>query len=470
MGKASDVGLVVTESRTEPEKHDTSSRFKNDIHAKDADSKPINEKEPRADVHLTGEHNVHANEQQHAKQPKFNNKGRVDQDAKQCRIFKTVGLRWIPTGKLFGSSTTKVDSEPLHDSNADITNPHECIQTLDISASTVNLDTDNTLGLTRQRKMASKQFDLGPTLQQMTPRTISSELIQNPPSSTPYVPPTKNDWDILYQPMFDEDFNPPLSVVSLVLVAAAPRPANPIGSPSSTSIDQDAPSTTKGYRQEEGIDFEESFAPVAKTKTIRIFVANVTNKKMAIYQMDVKMAFFKGELHEEVYVSQPKGFVDQDNPTHVYKMKRALYGLKQALHVWCQDTRRKTVGSAQFLGDKLVNWSSNKQKRTTISSTKIMDLNSTKSLCIVITRVLSLSVVTTSSTQDQSILMSAITLSKKVKNDVVELYFVRTEYQLADIFTKALARERFEFLINKLRMKSMSPETLKSLAEELEYW
>nr|GEX95437.1 hypothetical protein [Tanacetum cinerariifolium] len=88
------------------------------------------------------------------------------------------------------------------------------------------------------------------------------------------------------------------------------------------------------FRQEEGIDFEESFAPVARIETIRIFIANATHKNMTIYQMDVKTAFLNGELKEEVYVSQPEGFVDQDNPSHVYKLKKALYDLKQAPSAW----------------------------------------------------------------------------------------------------------------------------------------
>ncbi|GJZ96837.1 retrovirus-related pol polyprotein from transposon TNT 1-94 [Tanacetum coccineum] len=81
-------------------------------------------------------------------------------------------------------------------------------------------------------------------------------------------------------------------------------------------------------RQEEGIDFEESFSPVARIEAIRIFVANAANKNMTIFQMDVKTAFLNGELKEEVYVSQTEVFVDQDNPSHVYKHKKALYGLK----------------------------------------------------------------------------------------------------------------------------------------------
>nr|GEZ28895.1 retrovirus-related Pol polyprotein from transposon TNT 1-94 [Tanacetum cinerariifolium] len=176
------------------------------------------------------------------------------------------------------------------------------------------------------------------------------------------------------------------------------------------------------FRQEEGIDFEESFAPVARIEAIHIFITNAAHKNMTIYQMDIKMAFLNGELKEKVYVSQPEGFVDQDNPSYVYKLKKALYGLKQAPRTWynmlssfliyqqfskgevdltlftlyarnnlllyskdtdisltayadadhagCQDTRRSTLRSAQFLCDKLVSWSSKKQKITAISSTK----------------------------------------------------------------------------------------------------
>ncbi|GKD63087.1 retrovirus-related pol polyprotein from transposon TNT 1-94, partial [Tanacetum coccineum] len=82
-----------------------------------------------------------------------------------------------------------------------------------------------------------------------------------------------------------------------------------------------------GYCQEEGIDFEESFAPITKIEAINIFIANAANKNMAIYQIDVKMAFLNGELRKVVYVSQPKGFVDPNNPTDVYRLKKALYGL-----------------------------------------------------------------------------------------------------------------------------------------------
>ncbi|GKD91431.1 retrovirus-related pol polyprotein from transposon TNT 1-94, partial [Tanacetum coccineum] len=90
----------------------------------------------------------------------------------------------------------------------------------------------------------------------------------------------------------------------------------------------------KGYRHEEGIDFEESFAPVTRIEAIRIFVPNAAYKNITVYQMDVKTAFLNGELREEVYVSQPEEFVDPDYPNHVYRLKKALCGLKQAPHAW----------------------------------------------------------------------------------------------------------------------------------------
>nr|GEY18977.1 retrovirus-related Pol polyprotein from transposon TNT 1-94 [Tanacetum cinerariifolium] len=86
----------------------------------------------------------------------------------------------------------------------------------------------------------------------------------------------------------------------------------------------------RGYRQEEGIDFEDSFALVSRLEAISIFLTYTAHKNMVVYQMNVKTAFLNGNLREEVYVSQPYGFVDSDNPNHVYKIKKALYGLKQA--------------------------------------------------------------------------------------------------------------------------------------------
>ncbi|GKD16294.1 retrovirus-related pol polyprotein from transposon TNT 1-94, partial [Tanacetum coccineum] len=103
----------------------------------------------------------------------------------------------------------------------------------------------------------------------------------------------------------------------------------------------------KGYRQEEGLDFEESFAPVARLETIRIFITNAASKNMTVYQMDVKTAFLNDELKEEVYVSQPEGFIDPECPQHVYRLKKALYGLKQAPRAW-YDTLSKFLLAQGF--------------------------------------------------------------------------------------------------------------------------
>ncbi|GJU58214.1 retrovirus-related pol polyprotein from transposon TNT 1-94 [Tanacetum coccineum] len=139
----------------------------------------------------------------------------------------------------------------------------------------------------------------------------------------------------------------------------------------------------QGFRQEEGIDFEESFAPVARIEAIRIFVSNATNKNIMIYQMDVKTAFLNGELKEDFKMSMMSDSVDtpmveknkldadlQGTPvdaTHHRGMIGSLMYL-MSNHTGCQDTKRSTSGIAQFLGDKLVSWSSKKQKSTAISS------------------------------------------------------------------------------------------------------
>nr|GEY35946.1 copia protein [Tanacetum cinerariifolium] len=298
------------------------------------------------------------------------------------------------------------------------------------------------------------KVDIGPGLQCITPATSSSRLVPNTVSLQPSIPPNRDDWDPLFQPMFDEYFNPPTIAASLVLVAAAVRAADLVDSLVLTLIDQDAPSSSTPLAQE-----QEKSANISQG-AVRIFVANSAHKNMKIFQMDVKAAFLNGELKEEVYVSQPEGFVDQDNPSRVYKLKNALYGLKQApqksnldedlqgiqinatlyrgiigslmyltssrpnlIHavylcaryqakpnekhlqtvkrifrylkgtinkvLWyskdtsmsliayadadyarCQYTRRSTSRSARFLGDKLVRYSSKKQKCTAISSTE----------------------------------------------------------------------------------------------------
>jgi hypothetical protein len=90
----------------------------------------------------------------------------------------------------------------------------------------------------------------------------------------------------------------------------------------------------KGYSQVEGLNFDETYAPVARLESIRILLAYDTYHGFKLYQMDVKSAFLNGPIKEEVYVEQPPGFEDSDYPNHVYKISKALYGLKQGPRAW----------------------------------------------------------------------------------------------------------------------------------------
>ncbi|CAM8963219.1 unnamed protein product [Rhodiola kirilowii] len=86
----------------------------------------------------------------------------------------------------------------------------------------------------------------------------------------------------------------------------------------------------QGYTQIEGVDFDETFTPVARLEAIRLLLALACHLKCKLFQMDIKSAFLNGLLNEEVYVAQPKEFEDPHHPDHVYRLKKALYGLKQA--------------------------------------------------------------------------------------------------------------------------------------------
>ncbi|GJV03411.1 retrovirus-related pol polyprotein from transposon TNT 1-94 [Tanacetum coccineum] len=314
--------------------------------------------------------------------------------------------------------------------------------------------------------------------------------------------------------------------------------------------------------------FKESLAHAARIEAIRIFLAYVAHQNMVVYQMDVKTSFLNGILKEEVYVSQPEGFFDQEHLNHVFRLKKCLYGLKQDPHAlwisigteaaysetrananeggslagihglfsgrYCglvgrmvtlrvstagakgvttgtlgvtskldedlngtpvdptryrgrQDLRKSILGSAQFLGEKLVSCSSKKQKCTAISTTKAeyislsgcyaqilwmhsqlsyygFDFNKIPLYCDSQSAI-ALSYNTVQHSRTKHIVVRYHFIKEQVENEVVELYFVKTAYQLADIFTIALARNRFEFLIKPLGMQSVTPEELKLLAE-----
>jgi hypothetical protein len=106
----------------------------------------------------------------------------------------------------------------------------------------------------------------------------------------------------------------------------------------------------KGYSQVEGLDFGETYAPVARLESIRILLAYATYHGFKLYQMDVKSAFLNGPIKEEVYVEQPPGFEDSEYPNHVYKLSKALYGLKQAPRAWYECLRDFLIANGFKVG------------------------------------------------------------------------------------------------------------------------
>ncbi|GJT35746.1 retrovirus-related pol polyprotein from transposon TNT 1-94 [Tanacetum coccineum] len=336
-----------------------------------------------------------------------------------------------------------------------------------------------------------------------------------------------------------------------------------------------------GYRQEEGIDFEESFALVVRLEAIRIFLAFAAHMNMVVYQMDVKTAFLnaprawydmlssflisqdfsKGSVDPTLFIhiddkelllisQSPRGIfinqskyaleslkkygfdscdpvdtpmvekskLDEDkegkaiDPSHyrgmigtlLYLTARTVHrglwypkdssidltAFADADHAGYQDTCRSTSGSMQLFGDRLVRWSSKRQKSFAISSTEAeyialfgccaqilwmrsqltdygFGFNKIPMYCDNKSAI-ALCCNNVQHSRSKHIDIRFHFIKEHVENGVIELYFVNTEYQLADIFTKALGRKRIEFLINKLGMRSFTPETLKQLADEVD--
>ncbi|GJT99357.1 retrovirus-related pol polyprotein from transposon TNT 1-94 [Tanacetum coccineum] len=204
--------------------------------------------------------------------------------------------------------------------------------------------------------MASEQFSSSVGPQLLTHGTISLGLVPNPPSPTPYVPTTKKDWDILFQMMFDEYLSPPACVASPSVVEelhdievahldndpffgvqipelnskeSSSRDVIPTNVHSINQPPEHLSKWTKDHPLDNVIGEIRHIGRCSEKqgKAIRIFIAYADYMNMIVYQIDVKTVFLNGILREEVYVNQPDGFVDQDNPNHVYKLKKALYGL-----------------------------------------------------------------------------------------------------------------------------------------------
>ncbi|GJR92209.1 retrovirus-related pol polyprotein from transposon TNT 1-94 [Tanacetum coccineum] len=310
----------------------------------------------------------------------------------------------------------------------------------------------------------------------------------------------------------------------------------------------------KGYKQEEGIDFEESFDPVARLEAVRMFIAFAAHRNITIFQMDVKTAFLNGPLKEEVYLSQSEGFIDSEFPNHVYRLKKALYGLKQTPRVWhdklssfliehgfnkvhqsprgifisqsqyaiellkkhgldecvsmgtpmttesldvdlqdadhagCKDDYKSTSGGVQFLGGKLVSWSSKKQDCTAMSTaeaeyvslsaccaqviwmrTQLLDYgfkyNRIPMYCDSKSAIaISCNPVQHSNTKHIDIRYHFI--REHVERGTMEIYFVGTEYQLADLFTKVLPKERFEYLVHRSVFIMAQQQMLRCISQD----
>nr|GEZ86714.1 retrovirus-related Pol polyprotein from transposon TNT 1-94 [Tanacetum cinerariifolium] len=432
--------------------------------------------------------------------------------------------------------------------------------------------------------MASEHCSSGPALNEITPGTISyvdstgstssTTVEQDAPSTSNSPTPTETQSSVIPQDVEDDNLDMEVAHMGNDSLFGVPIPEVTFAqstTPASPQAINKARLVARGYRQEEGIDFEKSFAPVARLEAIRIFLAYAAHKNMVVYQMDVKTAFLNGNLREDVYMSMmgkisfflglqisqmdtpmvEKSKLEEDKegkavdpshyrgmigtllyltasrpdlqfaicmcaryqarPTekHVHAVKRIFRYLRGTVHrgLWypkdssvsltafadadhagCQDTRRSTSESVQFLGERLISWSSRRQKSAAISSTEAeyialygccaqilwmrsqlsdygLGFNKIPMYCDNKSAI-ALCCNNVQHSRSKHIDIRYHFIKEQVENGVIELYFVNTDYQLADLFTKALSRERIEFLTNKLGMRSFTPETLKKLMNE----
>ncbi|GJZ62601.1 retrovirus-related pol polyprotein from transposon TNT 1-94 [Tanacetum coccineum] len=269
----------------------------------------------------------------------------------------------------------------------------------------------------------------------------------------------------------------------------------------------------RGYHQKEGIDFEESFALVARLDVIRIFLAFAAHMNI-VYQMDVKTTFLNGIMREEVYVSQPDELWIKTSESIVYKLLKDYIWLKQAPRAWLRLSKflisRNSLRTVDptFIIETRQRYSTENQFNRGIGIQRFASIALTaicRRIIMLVAKILDevhsesfgdeIHITTMGLGFIKIILMycdnkSAIALccnnvqhsrskyidirflfiKEQVENGVVELYFVNTENQLADIFTKALGRERIEFLINKLGMRSFTFEEVQRFSKLGKKW
>nr|GEV55284.1 hypothetical protein [Tanacetum cinerariifolium] len=243
---------------------------------------------------------------------------------------------------------------------------------------------------------------------------------QNVSPSSDTTTPLQQELDLLFGPLYDEFFT-----------------------------------AVKGYAQEESIYFDESSTLVARLEAVRIFVAYVAHKSFPIYQMDVKMAFLNGPLKEEVYVAQPDGFIDLDQPKKVYLLRKALYGLKQASRAWSANLKiskrfeklmhsrfeMSLMGEIKFFLGLQIHQSPRgifiNHAKYTLEILKKHGMDKCDA------------VGTPMATKPKL----DTDLSGKLVDQTDYLSKIRTEYQLANMFTKALPKDRFQYLVRRIATK-----------------
>nr|GEU99610.1 retrovirus-related Pol polyprotein from transposon TNT 1-94 [Tanacetum cinerariifolium] len=268
---------------------------------------------------------------------------------------------------------------------------------------------------------------------------------------------------------------------------------------------------------------DEKQTVIRNKSRLRIFLAYVAHKSFSVFQMDVKTAFLHGSLKEDVYVCQPEGFIDADHPSHAYKLKNALYGLKQPPRAWYDELSMfllqnhffkytidptlfirhfhddilvvqvyvddiifgSTLPRAQFLGEKLVSWSSKKQDYTALSIAEA-EFVSLSACCAQVLwmrtqltdygfhfnkipiycdskSAIAISCNPVQHSRTKHIIVRYHFIKEHVEKGTIELYFVKTGYQLADLFTKAIPVDRFNYLVCCLGMRCLSPQELDRL-------